>query len=800
MRRSFIVFSILVVLSLACGGLDDVPVATATAAAQDGPAGPATAAPVQMAPTAAGGTQAAPEAPLSPNATYYVAPPPSGNDGNPGSESSPWATLQHAVEAVGPGDTILVQSGTYAGARIEQSGTEGAWITLQAAPGASVLVNTPGEFNTHESIIEIETWEGDGTVSYWVIAGLEVANAPSWGIDIRGNDSAKSHHINIVGNVVHDNGLASGRTGIFAAFTDYVLIEGNESYHNGEHGIYVNNSSDYFTVRGNLLHDNANCGLHMNGDASMGGDGIMSNGLVENNIIYNNGAGIGGNGGGGAAINMDGVTDTMLRNNLLYNNHATGIAVFYQDGAVCSQNNRLLHNTILMPADGRWGILIADPACVNNEITNNIIYSDHATRGSINLAGGAPAVFQSDYNVVVGRFTTDDSTVISLAEWQALGYDANSFIAAPAELFVNPGGYDFHLPASSPAVDQGTNAGVTADLEGSPRPSGSGYDIGAYEYQAGGLPPTEAVFLPLIVQSTPMPPPAQTGHITYLLDGQVYRLAAQDGAAPENVSAALDALASGPDTWLNISPDGAWLLLSTERFDAQCAGWACLALLPADLSAAETVMAGGAVFHPDYSAVASGGNRIVMVDGGGTHSRDLFVINRQGAEWSSPLLLTADSPYDYNLLPAISEDGSRVVFTCSSDPYAVQSSAICEVNTDGTGFRVVLEPTAGPGGTAQNSLRHADYTPGGDIVFEADWGGERVWLLPASGGGPVLLGDYNNDNSPCVLPDGQVVSLWLGRPGSSGVHEIKMMNADGSAYVMVLAGLDVVDGGLGCGQ
>jgi parallel beta-helix repeat protein len=659
MRKLPVVFISLVVLSLACGGLGEVPVATATASASPGePASPATAAPVQLAPTAAGET---PDAPLSPNATYYVAPPPTGDDGNDGSAGSPWATLQHAVDTVQPGDTILVQSGTYAGARIEQSGTEGAWITLQAAPGAAVLVNTPGPNNAHDSNIEIETWEGDGTVSYWVIAGLEVAGAPSWGIDSRGNDVAKNHHINIIGNIVHDNGLASGRTGIFAAFTDYVLIEGNQSYNNGEHGIYVNNSSDYFTVRGNLLHDNANCGLHMNGDASMGGDGVMSGGLVENNVIYANGV------GGGAAINMDGVADTLVRNNLLYDNHATGIAVFQGDGAICSQNNRLLHNTILMPDDGRWGILIADPACINNEVTNNIIYSDHAYRGSINLAGGQPAGFQSDYNVVVDRFTTDDGgTVVSLAEWQALGYDAHSFIATPAELFVNAGGYDFHLPAGSLAVDQGVAAGVTVDLEGNPRPSGGRYDIGAYEYQAGGPAPTESVFLPLIVQ-TPMPPPAQTGHITFLLGGQVYRLEARQGAAPENISAALDALASGPDTWLNVSPDGNWLLLSTERFDPQCAGWACLALLPADLSSAETVMSGGAVFHPDYSAVASGGNRIVMVDGGGPHSRDLFVMDRQGAEWSSPRLLTAASPYDYNLLPAVSEDGSKLVFTCSSD-------------------------------------------------------------------------------------------------------------------------------------
>ena len=76
-------------------------------------------------------------------------------------------------------------------------------------------------------------------------------------------------------------------------------------------------SGDNPIIRGNI-HDNHACGLHMNGDASMGGDGVISNALVENNVIYNNGV------GGGSGINCDGVTDSIIRNNLLYNNHANG--------------------------------------------------------------------------------------------------------------------------------------------------------------------------------------------------------------------------------------------------------------------------------------------------------------------------------------------------------------------------------------------------------------------------------------------------------------------------------------------
>lgn len=420
--------------------------------------------------------------------TYYVAT--TGNNTNPGTLASPWATIQYAVDHIAPGDTIQVLAGTYLGARITSSGNASAWKTLQAAPGAQVLINAPGPQNAHQSDLELEDWEG--AIAYWKIEGLEVSNAPGWGIDVRGSDTDKAHHISILGNRVHHNGTAGTRTGIFAAFTDYVLIQGNESYNNTEHGIYVNNSSDYFTLRGNRVHHNANCGIHLNGDLSMGGDGILSGGLIENNVIYENGT------GGGAGINMDGVTTTTLRNNLLYNNHATGIAVFQIDGGTCSHDNEILHNTILMASNGRWALLIADPACSNNHLFNNIFYSYHSYRGSLNLAGGSPAGFQSDYNVVMDRFTTDDGdSILTLGQWQALGYDAHSFLATDTALFANPGSNDYHLKTGSPAINQGISLpSVTTDLEGHLRPAGAGYDIGAYEYQE--IVWTAWVYLPLL--------------------------------------------------------------------------------------------------------------------------------------------------------------------------------------------------------------------------------------------------------------------------------------------------------------
>src|SRR5689334_16771418 len=79
--------------------------------------------------------------------TFYVAP--TGSDAGGGAKTTPWNTLQHAVDAIKPGDTILVETGIYAGFRVGNSGTANAACTIKADTGASVLVNAPGAGNKH---------------------------------------------------------------------------------------------------------------------------------------------------------------------------------------------------------------------------------------------------------------------------------------------------------------------------------------------------------------------------------------------------------------------------------------------------------------------------------------------------------------------------------------------------------------------------------------------------------------------------------------------------------------------------
>ena len=296
------------------------------------------------------------------------------------------------------------------------------------------------------------------------------------------------------------------------------------------------------------------------------------------------------------------------------------------------------------------------------------------------------------------------------------------------------------------------------------------------------------------------------GHITYRLsEGHIYRIEAQEGAIPEDLSVALDSLSPGSDDAVNISPDGEWLVLITTRFDSECTDWACLAVVKSDLSSGDVVRANGQIIHPEGIAIASGGNMIIYVAGDGTHSRDLWKVTRSGNTWNTPVLLTGASTYDFAGWPAISHDGSKVIFDCGDVPAGDEGTAICEIGVNGNGFRVVRTPDDVPSGYSSSPQLHSpDYAPDGSIVFESDWSGfsTQIWQLPADSGEPypISTSDFPNQVGPCVLPDGRVVHLWLGRSeNTEGFHELTVMEADGSSTTVILQGVNIFDIGIGCG-
>ena len=390
---------------------------------------------------------------------YYVAP--NGDDNNPGTIDQPWQTLQHAADTIGPGDTVEVRAGNYVGGYFTTSGTANAPIVLEAYLGESPAI-TADNPTTPDGI----NLEG---ASFMVVQGFTVNGHTRTGIR-----AVTCEHVTIRNNSMDQN----GEWGILTGFCDDLLIENNVTSRSiGQHGIYVGNSGDRPVIRGNVIFGNNANGIHMNGDISQGGDGIISDALVEANIIYDNGV------GGGSGINCDGVQDSLIRNNLIYDEHASGISLYQIDGGGPSTGNRVLNNTVLIASDGRWALNIQDGAA-NATARNNILWNDHSFRGSLDISTDSLPGFTDDNNAVMDRFTTDGGdTILTLAEWQQqIGQDTHSFLATPDQLFVDVATNDYALSAMSPAIDTGeTRDDVPTDILGVPRPQGAGFDVGAYE-------------------------------------------------------------------------------------------------------------------------------------------------------------------------------------------------------------------------------------------------------------------------------------------------------------------------------
>ncbi|GIK22425.1 MAG: hypothetical protein BroJett005_18390 [Ignavibacteriota bacterium] len=394
--------------------------------------------------------------------TYYVSE--AGNNSNNGlTPQTAFETLQYAADQVSAGDYVLVMTGNYTGFDIRTNGTQTLPIVFKAIED-NVVIDERNSVTPDGINIENASWI--------VIDGFEVKDQPRAGIR-----AAVSDFITIKNNYCHNN----QRWGIFTGFTDELIIENNTcSFSADEHGIYVSNSSDRPIIRNNHSFNNNGCGIHMNGDISMGGDGIISNAIVEGNILHDNGY------GGGSAINMDGVQDSEIFNNLIYNNHATGIAMYQIDGGDASKNNKVYNNTVIQPSDGRWCIISVDGS-TGNTIYNNILINHHGFRGSISIDAASASGFVSDYNILVNRMSDDDgNSNMNLTQWQSLGYDLHSIVANPeAQIFIDYLNNNFHLLQNAQAVDVGTNLVlpiVYEDLDNISRPQGSGFDIGCYEF------------------------------------------------------------------------------------------------------------------------------------------------------------------------------------------------------------------------------------------------------------------------------------------------------------------------------
>jgi len=323
--------------------------------------------------------------------------------------------------------------------------------------------------------------------------------------------------------------------GCTLGYYDNVVIRtgGSENHHieitnsvieYGQEGIAFNAGTHSNTVSGNTIRYMGYLPEHQGG-TDPHGIGLMggtSNNIIENNEIYECEDGI-------VFYAYDGqnAINNIVRYNYIHDLHGLGGhdvgggISFGAPGLVTlgdTYGNKVHHNIV---CDGNVGVYYKWPdplEAYNNVFCNNIVniragQTQSDGRGpaimvrntiSLNpgtyhfefmtLANEGDYILDSDYNIFYpnsgDNFHIRDAVFedyYTLSEWQSLSkpgctFDPNSLTLDP--LFENPSAGNFHLQASSPAIDSGTDVGLIVDYEGSPIVGVP--DIGAFEYQGTG--------------------------------------------------------------------------------------------------------------------------------------------------------------------------------------------------------------------------------------------------------------------------------------------------------------------------
>jgi parallel beta-helix repeat protein len=374
--------------------------------------------------------------------------------------------LTTAINNIAPGQRILLAPGTYV---LSQR------FVLDASKSGTAL--NPVSIGSRDGLGTV-TIDADGNeeaflltgVTFFTFEGLRITggayhaikvDAPSTDILIQNNalfDNTRGTDLDSQASAIKGGGSAP----VGGIYASRVTIQNNEIFQlapfagTNFQGIDCNACKSWI-IRNNFIHDIR--------AATLTGTGIQfksgsADTVIENNVVRNSGL-VGINYGGFGTPSWGGElfehVRGIVRNNIVTDTADAGISVINtRDGKVY---NNTLYNNGFTP-DVRV-------AAVNLEYRNNIL--DRA----LNLRDGTTA---TQSNNLVLSTPTDSS------------------------LFVNAAGNDFHLnPTASTAIDQGfsLSADVPTDFEGTTRPQGNGFDIGADEL--GSVSPTPT--------PTPTPPP-----------------------------------------------------------------------------------------------------------------------------------------------------------------------------------------------------------------------------------------------------------------------------------------------------
>lgn len=404
--------------------------------------------------------------PLPPGRDYYLSP--NGMIGAPASAARPAREVQELAASLKSGDTVHLAPGTYQAFLLKDVQGSAEFPILLCAKGGPARIEGSLRDDARGMRVRLD----------------ECKHLTLQGLEIEASDRLALQIINGSHITLRDSAFRHGAKALLSAVgCDDLKIERCEfsDVHSASGACSLEDCQRPFIVDSRFFR-NPGAALQLAGGDEPGMRGAIRGARIERNILAENGR------SGGAALNLDGIHEALVRNNLLYANRASGIAV-YRDGSRHGPREvRVLNNTVVSAPGGRYALRLADlegPVFLRN----NLLVGGNDSIPALGLLREADLKhIDSDANLFAGpRLVAIDDiepAAWTLEEWQRKGHDARSRSADPGTLFLNAPAHDYRLAPQSPARDAGDDALITtndSDLDGRPRKQGDRVDLGCYE-------------------------------------------------------------------------------------------------------------------------------------------------------------------------------------------------------------------------------------------------------------------------------------------------------------------------------
>ena len=412
-----------------------------------------------------------------------------------GTATAPFGTIQQGLNAAQPGDVIIVRAGTYSEAvRTVRAGAAGAPIRLRAEGArGSVVVTVAGTvLRVSHAYVVVEALVLDGQYAaadtvlvasaahYFTLSNSEVRRSTRDLIDIGApqgvliEDSSIHHALNAAGGRTDAHGIAAG------AVRDLTVRD-----------------TDIHTFSGDGLQVDPGRAAPGWNDVTIDGCRIWlsplpapENGFAAGVVPGENAIDTKANTSlSRARLTIRDTTAWGFRNGLIGNMAAFNLKENVDvtvDGATVYDSEIAFRNR--GPSSTTNGAWVTIKNAVVHSVATAFRYEDNIEQLRIwnaTIGSGVTRAFQAASSNGNGL---DVRNLLVLGPLPTQATDgSNKGVAASA--FVNATAHNYMLAPGSPAIDAGVAiAAVPHDRQGTLRPQGAAYDVGAYEFGAQDAP------------------------------------------------------------------------------------------------------------------------------------------------------------------------------------------------------------------------------------------------------------------------------------------------------------------------